>query len=73
MYAPKGTPADVVDKVSAALQAAVQDPVFRDKMSELGAQAVTAERARPDSLRKHLQSEIAKWTPIIRAAGAYAD
>ncbi|OVZ61904.1 ABC transporter substrate-binding protein [Pigmentiphaga sp. NML030171] len=73
MYAPKGTPPAVVEKLSAALQAAVQDPVFRGKMEELGAQAATGERARPDSLRKHLGNEIAKWTPIIRAAGVYAD
>jgi tripartite-type tricarboxylate transporter receptor subunit TctC len=73
MYAPKGTPKAVVDKLSAALQAAVEDPGFRSKMAELGAQAVSASRARPDSLRKHLGSEISKWTPIIKKAGVYAD
>jgi tripartite-type tricarboxylate transporter receptor subunit TctC len=73
MYAPKGTPRAVVDRLSAALQAAVEDPEFRRKMAELGAEAVSASRARPDSLRSHLGSEIAKWTPIIKKAGAYAD
>ncbi|OVZ57145.1 ABC transporter substrate-binding protein [Pigmentiphaga sp. NML080357] len=73
MYAPKGTPPAVIEKLSAALQAAVQDPVFRAKMEELGAQAATADRAKPESLRKHLGNEIGKWTPIIRAAGVYAD
>ncbi len=73
MYAPKGTPKAVVDKLSAALQAAVTDPVFRSKMAELGAEAATAARAKPDSLRAHLASEINKWTPVIKKAGVYAD
>ncbi|RYX90734.1 MAG: tripartite tricarboxylate transporter substrate binding protein BugD [Comamonadaceae bacterium] len=73
MYAPKGTPKAVVDKLSAALQAAVTDPVFRSKMAELGAEAATAARAKPDSLRAHLSSEINKWTPVIKKAGVYAD
>jgi len=73
MYAPKGTPKAVVDKLSAALQAAVTDPVFRGKMAELGAEAATAARAKPDSLRTHLSNEINKWTPVIKKAGVYAD
>lgn len=73
MYAPKGTPPAIVDKLSAALQSAVEDPGFRSKMAELGAQAVPAARARPESLRIHLGNEIAKWTPIIKKAGVYAD
>ena len=73
MYAPKGTPKAVVDKLSAALQAAVTDPSFRAKMAELGAEAVPAARARPDSLRAHVASEINKWSPVIKAAGVYAD
>lgn len=73
MYAPKGTPKAVVDKLSAALQAAVSDPGFRAKMAELGAEAVPAARATPDSLRAHVAAEINKWTPVIKAAGVYAD
>lgn len=73
MYAPRGTPQAVVEKLSAALQAAVEDPGFRSKMAELGAQAVPAARAKPASLKAHLGNEIAKWTPIIKKAGIYAD
>lgn len=73
MYAPKGTPKAVVDKLSAALQAAVSDPGFRAKMAELGAEAVPAARATPDSLRAHVAAEINKWSPVIKAAGVYAD
>jgi len=73
MYAPKGTPAAIIDKLSAALQAAVQEPGFKSKMANLGAQAVTPARAQPASLRTHLGHEIDKWTPIIKKAGIYAD
>jgi tripartite-type tricarboxylate transporter receptor subunit TctC len=73
MYAPKGTPKAIVDKLSTALQAAVSDPAFRAKMAELGAEAVPAARATPASLHKHVAAEIAKWSPVIKAAGVYAD
>jgi tripartite-type tricarboxylate transporter receptor subunit TctC len=73
VYAPKGTPKPVIDKLVAALQAALQDPAFAQKMSELGAQVVAAEKATPDGLRNHLKAEIDRWTPIIRKAGVYAD
>lgn len=73
MYAPKGTPKPVVDKLSAALQKAVTDPTFRAKMAELGAEAVPAQRATPESLRTFLAGEIGKWTPVIKKAGVYAD
>ncbi len=73
MYAPKGTPRAVVDKLSAALQSAVQDSGFRSKMAELGAEAVPANKARPESLRAHLASEIGRWTAVIRKAGAFAE
>lgn len=73
MYAPKGTPKAVIDKLSEALQKAVQDPKFKAQMAELGAEAVPPAKAKPESLRTHLASEIAKWSPVIKKAGVYAD
>ncbi|WP_428852150.1 tripartite tricarboxylate transporter substrate-binding protein [Imbroritus primus] len=73
MYAPKGTPKAVIDKLSEALQKAVQDPKFKAQMAELGAEAVPPAKAKPESLRAHLASEIAKWSPVIKKAGVYAD
>lgn len=73
VYAPKGTPKPVVDKLVAALQASVQDSQFKSRIAELGAQAVGKERATPDALAKHLKAEIEKWGPIIKKAGVYAD
>jgi tripartite-type tricarboxylate transporter receptor subunit TctC len=73
VYAPKGTPKPVVDKLIAALQASVQDAQFKSRIGELGAQAVTKDKATPESLAKHLKAEIEKWGPIIKSAGVYAD
>ena len=73
VYAPKGTPKAVVDKLTAALQAAIAEPAFAQKMAELGSQVVPKSKATPDGLRTQLKSEIDRWTPIIRKAGVYAD
>jgi tripartite-type tricarboxylate transporter receptor subunit TctC len=73
LYVPKGTPQPVVDKLVAALQAAVKDPDFKSSLAKLGAEPVAVERASPEALRKLLTSEIQKWDPIIRKAGQYAD
>ena len=73
IYAPKGTPKPVVDKLVSALQAGLADPAFRDSMAKLGTNVVSKERATPEGLRTHLTSEIAKWGPIIKKAGQYAD
>ena len=73
LYAPKGTPKAVVDKLVAALQASVQDKQFRSKLAELGAEAVSKDKATPDALAKHLKAEIEKWGPIIKKAGVFAD
>ena len=63
----------MLDKLIAALRAAIADPAFGQKMAELGSQVVTREKATPEGLRAQLKSEIDKWTPIIRKAGVYAD
>ena len=73
MYAPKGTPKAVTDKLNASLQAALKDPGFHAAMDKLGAIVVPQAKATPDGLRNFLKAEIDKWTPIIKKAGQYAD
>ena len=73
MYAPKGTPKPVMDKLVAALQTALKDPALNKRFSDLGATTVTADKQTPDALGKHLKAEIDKWSPIIKKAGVYAD
>jgi tripartite-type tricarboxylate transporter receptor subunit TctC len=72
MYAPKGTPKPVVDKLTAALQEALKDPVVKEKFGELNVVPVP-DKANPEGLRTHLKAEIDKWGPVIRQAGVYAD
>ena len=73
IYAPKGTPKPVIDKLNAALKVAVADPQFKDALAKLGSTPVPADKATPESLQKQLTSEINKWGPIIKKAGIYAD
>jgi tripartite-type tricarboxylate transporter receptor subunit TctC len=73
LYAPKGTPADVLAKINAALKVALKDPEFIKKQEGLGAVVVTDKRTEPAEHKKFVAAEIAKWTPIIKAAGVYAD
>ena len=73
LYAPKGTPADVQAKLNNALKAALKDPDFIKKQEGLGAVVVTDKRMEPAEHKKFVATEIAKWSPVIKAAGVYAD
>ena len=73
LYAPKGTPADVLNKLNTALKAALKDPEFLKKEEALGAVVVNDKRTAPAEHKKFVAAEIAKWGPIIKAAGIYAD
>ncbi len=73
MYAPKGTPKPVVEKLVTALQQALKDPGLNKRFADLGATTVSTERATPLALSKHLADEIARWRPVIQKAGAFAD
>ncbi|WP_427913859.1 tripartite tricarboxylate transporter substrate-binding protein [Ramlibacter sp. MMS24-I3-19] len=73
LYAPKGTPADIQKKLNDALKVALKDPDFIKKQEGLGAVVISDKRAEPAEHKKFVASEIAKWTPIIKAAGVYAD
>ncbi|QDL53412.1 tripartite tricarboxylate transporter substrate-binding protein [Rhodoferax aquaticus] len=73
LYAPKGTPADVQAKIHAALKVALKDPEFIKKQEALGAVIITDKRVDAAEHKKFVAAEIAKWTPIIKAAGVYAD
>ena len=73
LYAPKGTPAAVLKKLNDALKVALKDPDFVKKQEGLGAVVVTDNRVNPAEHKKFVQSEIAKWSPAIKAAGVYVD
>jgi tripartite-type tricarboxylate transporter receptor subunit TctC len=73
LYAPKGTPADVQAKIHNALKVALKDPDFIKKQEALGAVVVSDKRVEQAEHKKFVAAEIAKWTPVIKAAGVYAD
>jgi tripartite-type tricarboxylate transporter receptor subunit TctC len=69
MFAPKGTPAAAVTRLNEALRAALSDAPTRARLVELGADIAPDALLAPENLQRFVESEIAKWTPIIRAAG----
>ena len=73
LYAPKGTPAPVLKKISDALKVALKDPEFVKKEEGLGAVIANDKRVEPAGHKEFVAAEIAKWTPIIKNAGVYAD
>ena len=73
MYAPKGTPKAVVDKLNTALRAALKDPEFIKREEALGAVVITDARLAGAGHKKFVEAEINKWGPAIKAAGQYAD
>jgi tripartite-type tricarboxylate transporter receptor subunit TctC len=73
LYAPKGTPAAVTRKLNDALKVALKDPDFIKKQESLGAVVAADGRIEPEGHKKFVAAEIAKWSPIIKAAGVYAD
>ncbi len=73
LYAPKGTPKPVLDKLSAGLKKALQDPDLHKRQEALGAVIVQDGRVNPAEHKKFVTDEIAKWGVVIKAAGQYAD
>ncbi|MGZ8464361.1 MAG: tripartite tricarboxylate transporter substrate binding protein BugD [Candidatus Binatia bacterium] len=73
LYAPKGTPKPVIDKLTNALQDAMKDSTVKQRFADLGTEPVALNRATPAALSAHLKAEIDRWAPIIKKAGVYAD
>ncbi|NBT68508.1 MAG: tripartite tricarboxylate transporter substrate binding protein BugD, partial [Betaproteobacteria bacterium] len=73
IYGPKGLPADVQTKISNALKTALKDPEFIEKQKGLGAVVITDNRIEGAEHKKFVAAEITKWSPVIKAAGVYAD
>jgi tripartite-type tricarboxylate transporter receptor subunit TctC len=73
LYAPKGTPKAVQDKINAALKVALKDAEFIKREEALGAVVVSDNRVNGAEHKKFVEAEINKWAPAIKAAGQYAD
>lgn len=73
VYAPKGTPATVVQKFGDAMRVAMKDPAFVSRMADLGGEMAPESRQTSEGQRAWLASEVEKWGKAIRAAGQFAD
>jgi len=73
IYTPKGTPAAVNERLSKALQVALKDQNVAARFAELGTTPSPDADATPAALKAKLESEIARWKPVIESAGQYAD
>ncbi|MDP3621713.1 MAG: tripartite tricarboxylate transporter substrate-binding protein [Polynucleobacter sp.] len=71
IYAPKGVPKVISDKLVNSLKTALSDPTFKENMNKLGAIPVEDDRASPQGLAKKLNDQINVWTPVIQKAEVY--
>ena len=69
LWAPRGTPKDIIDKLNAAAIKALQDPEIRRKLEDLGQDIPTPEQMKSDAFGAYQKAEFAKWKPIIDKAG----
>jgi tripartite-type tricarboxylate transporter receptor subunit TctC len=67
LFAPAGTPPEVVDTLAQAAAKAVQDPAVKQRLADLSAEAVGTG---PAELAQHVEAELAKWGPVVKASGA---
>jgi tripartite-type tricarboxylate transporter receptor subunit TctC len=73
LWAPKGTPRDVVLKLNAAAGEALADPPVREKLTAMGFAIPPREQQTPEAFAAHHKAEIAKWSAIIKAANVKAE
>jgi tripartite-type tricarboxylate transporter receptor subunit TctC len=73
LWAPKGTPAEAIAKLSAAAREAMADPAVAKRLADLGQEIPPSEQQTPAGLAALLKSEMDKWGPIIKAANIKAD
>jgi len=69
MWAPKGTPKDIIAKLNAAVIAALADPLVRQRFKDAGQDIWPRQQQTPEALAAYQKAEIEKWWPIIKAAG----
>lgn len=70
IYAPKGTPKDVIDRLAAALDKTLDEPATQQKLGNLGGTVPPKAERGPDHLRKTVASDIPRWAPILKEAAA---
>jgi tripartite-type tricarboxylate transporter receptor subunit TctC len=73
LYLPRATPRPIVERVNRALLVALRDETIARRFADLGTAPVAVDRASPETHRSFWQADVAKWRPLIQAAGQFAD
>jgi tripartite-type tricarboxylate transporter receptor subunit TctC len=73
LWAPKGTPRDIIGKLNGAVAGALTDPTVRQRFAEIGQEAWPREQQTPEALAAYHKGETEKWWPIIRASNLRAE
>jgi len=73
LWAPKGLPKDVTDKLVAALKVALKDPKVVERFAGLGTEPVAEAQVSPQALKAYLEAEVKRWDAVIKAAGVKAN
>jgi tripartite-type tricarboxylate transporter receptor subunit TctC len=73
LWAPKGTPKDIIARLNAAVVSALADPTVRQRLADIGQEVWPREQQTPEALAAHHKAETEKWWPIIRASNLKAE
>ena len=73
MWAPKGTPRPIIDKLNHAVVESLADPTVRKRLADIGLEIYPREQQTPEALHAYQAAEIEKWWPIVKAAGIKAE
>ena len=73
LFAPRGTPKDIIARLNAAMVQALAEPAVRTRFSDLGLDIASREQQTPQGLAAFHKAEIEKWWPVIKAAGIKAE
>jgi tripartite-type tricarboxylate transporter receptor subunit TctC len=73
LFAPKGTPRDIIAKLNGAAVAALADPAVRSRLADLGLEGIPREQQTPEALSALQKAGAEKWWPIIKEFGINAE
>jgi tripartite-type tricarboxylate transporter receptor subunit TctC len=73
LFAPKGTPKDIITKLNAAAVDALADPAVRSRLADLGQEIFPPEQQTPEALGAIVKADAEKWWPIIKESGLKAE